>query len=70
VGLFALNGALGGVVRPALLVAAGAWGAWIAARSGSGLWPTDWPLLAQVPLALIAAELVEYSYGFSQLPTR
>jgi sterol desaturase/sphingolipid hydroxylase (fatty acid hydroxylase superfamily) len=62
VGLFALNGAMGGVVGPALLVGATALGAAISARWGGSLWPGDWPLLLQLPLALVVAELVEYSF--------
>ena len=34
----------------------------LAERLGVGLWPTHWPLLAQLPLALVVAELVEYSF--------
>jgi sterol desaturase/sphingolipid hydroxylase (fatty acid hydroxylase superfamily) len=32
----------------------------LAPLGGARLWPTHWPLLAQLPLALIAAELFQY----------
>lgn len=62
IGLFITNGLVGGVVGPALLVGATALGVWISTRFGSGLWPERWPLLVQLPLALVVAELVEYSF--------
>ncbi len=60
VGLFAVNGVFNRLVEPAALAAAGALGAVLSARAGFGLWPGDWPLLAQLPLALVVAEFVEY----------
>jgi sterol desaturase/sphingolipid hydroxylase (fatty acid hydroxylase superfamily) len=62
VGLFAVNGALGGVLGPALLVGATAFGARLSAHLGGAGWPGGWPLLVQLPLALVVAELVEYSF--------
>jgi ornithine lipid hydroxylase len=35
-------------------------GVWLAARFGGGLWPADWPPLAQLGLALLVAELGHY----------
>lgn len=62
IGLFVTNGLVGGVLSPLLLVAVAEFGAALSARVGAGLWPTQWPLLAQLPLALVIAELVEYSF--------
>jgi len=62
VGLFVTNGVVNGLATPVLLAAATFLGAALAARVGIGLWPADWPLLAQLPLALVVAELVEYSF--------
>ena len=33
---------------------------WLSTRSGAALWPTSWPLLAQLPLALVVAEFPKY----------
>lgn len=33
---------------------------WLDGRLGLGLWPTSWPWLAQLPLALVVAELPKY----------
>jgi sterol desaturase/sphingolipid hydroxylase (fatty acid hydroxylase superfamily) len=33
---------------------------WLSERFGADLWPTAWPLLAQLPLALVVAELPKY----------
>lgn len=62
IGLFITNGYMGAVIGPALLVAATALGVWLSGRFGTGLWPGDWPLLVQLPLALVVAEFVEYSF--------
>jgi len=35
-------------------------GAWIAGRVGLGLWPADWPAVAQLFLAILVAELGHY----------
>jgi sterol desaturase/sphingolipid hydroxylase (fatty acid hydroxylase superfamily) len=34
--------------------------AWLSATLGSGLWPNEWPLLAQIALALVIGELPGY----------
>jgi len=62
IGLFITNGVVGAVLSPLVLVAVASLGAALAARVGLGLWPTHWPLLAQLPLALVFAELLEYSF--------
>jgi len=62
IGLFITNGFMGAVIGPALLVGATAFGVWLSGRFGTGLWPGDWPLLVQLPLALVVAEFVEYSF--------
>ena len=33
---------------------------WLTARLGFGLWPSEWPLLAQLPMALVIAEFGGY----------
>lgn len=35
-------------------------GVWVAARIGGGLWPSSWPLLAQLALARVVAEAFDY----------
>lgn len=62
IGFFAANGILGGILTPALLGAATLLGVVLAERAGLGLWPVGWPLLAQLALGLVVAELVEYSF--------
>lgn len=62
IGLALTNGVLGGILTPALLAVAAVASAEIAARLGIGVWPGDWPLLAQLALALVIAELVEYTF--------
>jgi sterol desaturase/sphingolipid hydroxylase (fatty acid hydroxylase superfamily) len=53
-------GSLSGAITP-LLMLAGIWAAdWLNGRLGLGLWPTSWPWLAQLPVALIVAELPKY----------
>lgn len=62
IGLAITNGVLGGVLTPALLAVVAVGGAAIAGWTGVGLWPTEWPLLLQLPLALFVAEFVEYTF--------
>jgi sterol desaturase/sphingolipid hydroxylase (fatty acid hydroxylase superfamily) len=62
IGLFITNGVIGAVLGPLVLVGATALGVWLSNRYGIGLWPTAWPLLVQLPVALVVAELVEYSF--------
>lgn len=57
---FATNGLLNRVFEPAALAAAAVAGTALSARYGFGLWPGDWPLLAQIVPALLLAELTEY----------
>ena len=45
-------------VAPALMGTA----AWVAARTGGGLWPASWPLAAELVLALGVAELGHYAF--------
>ncbi len=52
--------ATGAAVGPISTVL-GAWlGALLSAEVGSRLWPTQWPLLAQLALALVVVELFQY----------
>ncbi len=52
-----------GVLTAPFLIAGGALaGGWLAGQIGIGLWPHAWPWLAQLALALLVAELVEYSF--------
>jgi sterol desaturase/sphingolipid hydroxylase (fatty acid hydroxylase superfamily) len=62
IGLAGINAVIGGILGPALLVASTSLGVWLSQYSGAGFWPTGWPLVAQLPLALVVAELVEYSF--------
>jgi sterol desaturase/sphingolipid hydroxylase (fatty acid hydroxylase superfamily) len=48
------------LVRLTVYGAAFAAAAWLAARTGGGLWPLHWPLLAQLALALLVAEFGHY----------
>jgi len=61
VGLAVTNLLMGVVLNPFLLAGATLAGAWLAARIGVGLWPSSWPIVGQLALALVIAELVEYS---------
>lgn len=51
---------LSNAVLPALTVLGVAIASWLDGRIGLGLWPTGWPWLAQLPLALVVAELPKY----------
>jgi len=57
---FTTNSVLNRLLEPPALAAAVAGGAWLSARAGLALWPTAWPLLAQLALGLVVAEWVEY----------
>jgi sterol desaturase/sphingolipid hydroxylase (fatty acid hydroxylase superfamily) len=61
IALFVTNSLVGGAAAGALLAAVAVLAGWLAAGVGFGLWPSEWPILAQLPLALVVAELVEYS---------
>jgi sterol desaturase/sphingolipid hydroxylase (fatty acid hydroxylase superfamily) len=62
IGLFATNGLMGALLPPVVLAGSAALGGWLSARVGLGLWPAGWPIVAQLALALVVAELVEYSF--------
>lgn len=59
--LYITNGAVAVLLNPLVLVASAYLGGRLALAIGAGIWPTQWPLAAQVALALIVAEFVEYS---------
>jgi sterol desaturase/sphingolipid hydroxylase (fatty acid hydroxylase superfamily) len=62
IGLFFSNALMNAVATPLVIVGATALGAALAVRIGMGLWPSDWPIALQLALALVVAELVEYSF--------
>ncbi len=62
IGFYFINGIMTGVATPLVFVASTAAAAGLSARYGGALWPTEWPLIAQLALALVIAELVEYSF--------
>ena len=62
VGLFLVNTAVTGLATPVVLAGGALAGTWLAARIGAGLWPVGIALWLQLPLALVVAELVEYSF--------
>jgi sterol desaturase/sphingolipid hydroxylase (fatty acid hydroxylase superfamily) len=62
IGLALTNGFFGGLLTPVMLVAVAAAGAALSQQIGIGLWPTGWPWLAQLCLALVISEFVEYSF--------
>lgn len=51
---------LNGAIEPLARVAGVAAGTWLSAALGTGLWPTSWPLLAQLLLACVVAEAFDY----------
>jgi len=60
IGLYFTN-TLVSVLGTPLVVAAFAYlGALLSGQIGIGYWPVDWPILAQVALALVIAEFIEY----------
>ncbi|MDJ0865743.1 MAG: sterol desaturase family protein [Myxococcota bacterium] len=59
--LFATNTLVIATTTPIVVGAAIAFGGWLAETMGAGLWPLAWPVLAQLALALVIAEAVEYS---------
>ncbi len=61
IGLFAANSIVGGVLAPLALAAAAVAATGLSSAVGAQLWPTQWPLLAQLALALVIAELWEYT---------
>jgi len=62
VGLYVTNGLVTTALTPVVLSAAAFTGAALSGRIGLALWPSSWPLAAQLALALVLAELVEYSF--------
>ena len=48
------------LARPFVQLVAAGIAAWLAAQLGSPLWPSGWPVLAQLALALVVAELPQY----------
>jgi sterol desaturase/sphingolipid hydroxylase (fatty acid hydroxylase superfamily) len=61
IGLLGVNAVMNVALTPVVLVASTALGIALSERIGSGLWPAGWPILAQLALGLVVAELVEYS---------
>lgn len=57
---FATNGLLNRLLEPPVLAIAAIGGAWLAERVGADLWPSAWPWLGQLALALVVAEFFEY----------
>jgi sterol desaturase/sphingolipid hydroxylase (fatty acid hydroxylase superfamily) len=57
---FVINGAINRVLEPVALAGAALLGAGLAMRFGVGLWPVEWPWLAQLAMALVVAEFFEY----------
>ncbi len=47
--------------QPLFLAVAAGLGGWIAQHYGASVWPTHWPLIAQLVPALLLGELVEYT---------
>jgi sterol desaturase/sphingolipid hydroxylase (fatty acid hydroxylase superfamily) len=56
------NAVASGVLGAAVLIGAALGAAALADAVGATLWPNDWPLLAQLALALVLVEFVEYSF--------
>lgn len=48
------------LLRPLMLALGIAVGGWLSAALGGGLWPGDWPLVAQLVLALLVGEFFMY----------
>jgi sterol desaturase/sphingolipid hydroxylase (fatty acid hydroxylase superfamily) len=48
------------LLQAPIAFAGGSASAWVATRVGAPLWPASWPLLAQLALALVVAELPKY----------
>ncbi|MBK6738017.1 MAG: sterol desaturase family protein [Haliea sp.] len=53
-------GILLAVITPLAVTIGVAVGGWLSAQIGMGLWPSEWPLLAQIALALVIGELPGY----------
>lgn len=61
IGLFLTNTVIIAVTTPVVLVLGAMAAGWLSASVGMGLWPSQAPLLAQLALALVVGEAVEYS---------
>ncbi len=48
------------LLRPLVMVLAVALAGWLSAAAGSSLWPSSWPLLSQLVLALVVGEFAMY----------
>jgi len=48
------------LIEPGVAIAGAAAGGWLSAKIGIGLWPSAWPLLAQLALACVVVELFDY----------
>lgn len=57
-----ISGGLVEASRLGLFAAMAVAASWLTERLGFGLWPNDWPLLAQLALALVGMELFGYSF--------
>lgn len=62
IGLAVFNFFTVGLLGPALLASLAILGAAAADLVGQGLWPTEWPWIAQLALGLVLAEFGEYSF--------
>jgi len=62
VGLALTNAVVTAFATPTVLAIVAVLGAAASAQLGAGLWPADWPWIAQLALALVLAELGEYSF--------
>jgi sterol desaturase/sphingolipid hydroxylase (fatty acid hydroxylase superfamily) len=49
-----------GLLRPVVATFGVALGGWLSETVGLGLWPTEWPLLAQLALACVTGEFFDY----------
>ena len=61
IGLGVTNGVVLALSQPLFVAASVAAASWLSAEHGAQLWPDGWPLLAQLVLAMLLVELVEYS---------
>ena len=61
VALGATNAIVNFGTQPLVLAAAAGLAGWVSLHYGAGLWPNEWPLIAQLFPALLLGELVEYS---------
>ena len=52
--------AVNGLIEPGVTVVGALIGGWLSRTLGSDLWPSTWPLVAQLVLACVVAELFDY----------